>query len=270
MTNVVEIQVTAEKVILKIPHKNIVDEVDNIASSDSKTKRVISAGLSQTDMQEKYPKMWNKHKHSMEFHPIFDGTSFNPEVAGMYLWKWWDEKTEMGVAGNIVLRSQAKLDINISFDRYKEIPADKQQEFEYLVFRYLYAKSLKINGVEKQWNRKSNPPVWLFSILNFVFVVGSIILGVIPVLTLTTLLSAAKLSSTLSSLLFILALFGGFYVFMVVGDFVSRFLWIICMKPFYSKKMIARALEYQANLPQKHKSGKLTKLLNTFLLAEDR
>lgn len=270
MSNIVEIRVSAEKIILKIPHKNIVDEVDNIASSDSKTKRAISAGLGQTEIQEKYPKMWNKHKSRMEFHPIFDATSFNSEVAGMYLWKWWDEKTRMGVAGNIILRSQAKLEINISFDRYEEIPLDKQQDFEYLVFRYLYAKSLIINGVEKRWDRKNNPPIWLFSILNYVFVTGFILLAVLPVSMLTTLLSAVELPSLLEFFLFTLTLFGGLYVFMVAGDFISKFLWTLCMKPFYSKRMIARALEYQTNMPQKHKSGKLTKLLNTFLLAENR
>lgn len=269
MGNIVDIQVTDEKVILKVRNKDIVNEIDNVASFDSKTKKLISTGVTQKTFQEDYPKKWNKYKDRIEFHPIFDTVSFNPEATVMFLLGWWNEMTRQGVAGQIILRSQAKLEINISFDHYDEIRPNIKQDFEYLVFRYLYAKKLIINGSERPWDKKNNPPIWIFSILNYMFILGFMFLGFIPIFGVMSLLAATKLSSWSNIFLFGLVVLGGSYLVSLLGDLLSKLLWIICMKPFFSRKMLARVFEYQINLPQKQKLSKSTSFLVNWLLVEN-
>ena len=67
VNNVVELQVSGEKTILKIPRANVVQAFDNIVSFDSKTKKNISAGTTQEEFSKSHPGLWKKYKGRIEF-----------------------------------------------------------------------------------------------------------------------------------------------------------------------------------------------------------
>lgn len=272
MGNIVDIQVSDEKIIFKIPHKNIVDEVDNVASFDLKTRKLIYAGISQKAYQELNPKKWEKYKSRMEFVPIFSVTSFKPEAAGMLLWDWWHEMVGRGIAGNIIFRAQAKLELNIFFDEYENVPLEKRQEFEYLLFRYLQLKKLAFNGVEKRWEdgKQHKISYILLITLNYIFIVASAILSTIPIVFLITELSNIETTPLLSFVLHTLSILGVLCLNIYIGYFVSTSLWILCLKPFISGVILFRSLEHPNYSPRKHKTGKLIGLLADWTLADSR
>ena len=268
MSSIVDVQVCNEKVIFNVPQKGIVEEIRNVASFDSKSGGLISTGISQAEFQANYPKKWDKYQDRLEFRPVFGTAPFEPEAVAMFLLGWWDAMIGK-VAGNmIVLRSQAKLEMNISFDGYEGVPLQKQQEFEYLVYRYLYAKKLTINGDTKYWDKRNRLILWSIGALNYLFIIAFVMLGVIPVFLLMNLLSMAEMPVLLDFLFHIIALFGPLFVFMVAGDFVSKLLWTLCMKPFFSNETLIRALEYQSGLPQKPIRNKSASLITRWLLAK--
>jgi hypothetical protein len=268
MGNIVDVQVTDEKVILKIPHKNIVHEVDNVASFNSKTKMLIDTGLSQKAFQELFPKKWAKSKDWMEFSPAFSAASFNPSTAAMFLWDWWNEIMRQGIAGFIVFRGQAKLEMNLLFDGYDQVAVEKKREFEYLVFKFLYAKKLTINGMERNWDKRNGFPASLYTILTSVAVLLCLILSFIPLLMLTSKLSDIDIHPIFSLFLYSMIFLGELLAAAVLGNFISIFLWILSLKPFFGREILLTALSYPSSQPQRHKIGKIDQLLINWMLPE--
>ena len=223
MGNIVDIQVTGDKVILRVPDKNIVTEIDNVVSFDSKSKKLISTGVKEEDFKIKYPKKWRKYKERLHFRPIFVIEAFSPETAAMFLWGWWNTVSRQVIPATTVFRWQVKPEISISFERYEALPFHHQQEFEYLVFRYLYAGKLCINQNEIQREKRKSPPVLLLPILSYIFGMGLLLLGLIPVITLMIWASMLGLPSILDFLLFVLIVLGGLSGFVLLGDFISKY-----------------------------------------------
>lgn len=265
MNNVVELQVSGEKLILRIPRANIIQEIDNIASFDSKTKKLISTGVDQEKFQKNYPRKWGKYKGTLEFLPIFDVRSFNPEAAGLFLWGWLNAMIGQ-IAGNIIFRSQAKLEINILFDNYETIPLKEQQEFEYLIFRFLLPKKLVVNAAEKQWDKRNNLPIWLLRWVNYIFIVVFILLAVIPISSFITLNSNAQISPLFGFLIFTVGILGTMFIFMYIGNLLSIAAWALCLRLFNSNDILLQTLGYQLNMPVKRKMDKLTSSLVDWIL----
>ena len=117
---IVDLQVSDKKIILEIHQASIIREIDNIVSFDSKTQNLVSTGTNQEEFQKNYPKKYKKYRNRLVFSPIFDVQSFNPEAVGLFLGRWINPVVSH-VAGNIIFRSQAKLELNISFDGYESI-----------------------------------------------------------------------------------------------------------------------------------------------------
>jgi hypothetical protein len=268
MGNIVDVQVTGEKIILEIPRKDIVHEIDNVASFNTGTKMLINTGVSQKVYQELYSKKWTKYKDRMEFFPAFSATSFNPDAAAMLLWDWWDEMMRQGVAGQIILRSQAKLEMNLLFDGYDKVAAEKKRVFEYLVFKFLYAKKLTINGVEKNWDKRNGFPTSLHSTLTFIIVLPCLILSSITTVISITKLPDIDVHPLLSLLLYGMIYSAGVLAAAFLGNFISAFLWILSLKPFFEREILLTALSYPGSQPQRHKIGKIDQLLINWMVPE--
>jgi hypothetical protein len=269
MNNVVDVRVLDEEIIMKIPRANIVQEIDNVASFDSKTRKLINTGVKQEEFQKNYLGKWKKYKDHLEFAPIFTFQSFNPNAAGMFLWGWLDAMISQ-VAGNIVFRFQTKLELSISFVHYENIPLEKQQEFEYLVFRYLYARKLTINGKEKNWDKRNRFPAQFLIVLNFSFMMIFLFLSIIPIAFLTSWFSVNNFPPLLDFILFVVGLLGLLTGFVYLGNSISILLWALCLKPFIPRNILWRTLEYQYNMPIKRNMDNLTKLLAEWILMGKR
>ncbi len=269
MGNIVDVQVTDEKVVLKIPPKDIVHEVDNVATFDSKSKKLLYVGVSQKVYRELYPKKWEKRKNQMEFLPIFDVDSFSPEAAAMLLWDWWNEMTRQGVAGHNVFRNQAKLELNIFFENYELIPKEKAEEFEYLILKFLYVKRLAVNGKEKHWGRRNWLPSSLYLGMTYIFIVSFLILSAIPMAISITLLDSIDFSPMVGLLLYSSIFLGSIFVFVYLGNFIASLLWILLLKPFFERKILITTLSYPSSQPRKRKIGKIEKMLVNWMLPEN-
>lgn len=265
MNNIVELQVSGEKIILRIPRANIVQEFDNIASFDSKTNKVISTGATQEEFQKNFPRLWKKYKGKLEFAPIFDTQAFHPEAAGQFLWRWLNAMINQ-VAGNIVFRVQTKLELNIVFENYEHIPLEKQQEFEFLVFRYLSARKMTVNGNEKAWDQRSIWPARLLVTVNFIFAMVFLFLSIIPIMFLATRIPANNFPVLLELFLIGVGSLGSMTVLVYFGNSISILLWALCLKPFIPNEILVMALKYQYNMPVRQNTDKLTNSLVNWII----
>jgi hypothetical protein len=254
MNNVVDVRVLNEKIIMQIPRTNIVQEFDNITSFDSKTRKLIGTGAEQGKFQKNH-----QYNNQLECTPIFDFQSFNPNASSMFLWGWLNTMINQ-VAGNIVFRFQTKLELHISFECYENIPIEKQQEFEYLVFRYLYARKLTINGKEKNWDKRNRLSAQLLMVLSFSFMMFFLFLSIIPIVFWISWLSVNNFPPLLYFIFFFVGLFGLLTGFVYIGNSISIFLWALCLKLFIPSNILLRTLEYQYNMPIKWNMDSLTKL----------
>lgn len=267
MNNVVELQVLVEKIVLRIPHANIVQEIDNIASFDSRTKKVISTGTTQEEFQKNFPRKWKKYKGNLEFAPIFDVQAFRSEAAGLFLWGWLNAMINQ-VVGNIVFRVQTKLELNIVFENYEHIPLKKQQEFEFLVFRYLSARKMTVNGKEKAWDQRSIWPSRLLVTLNFIFAMVFLLFSIFPIMFLATWVPANNFPLFLELFLIGVGSLGSMTVLVYLGNSISILLWVLFLKPFIHTEVLAMALKYQYNMPVRQNTDKITNFFINWIIKD--
>jgi len=265
--NIVEVQVSNEKITLRVSPKNIVTEINNVASFDSQNGKLVSIGLPQEEFRESYPKKWKKYDGNLKFHRLFDSESFIAEAAALFLWQWWNEMIRKGMAGRIFLKSQAKLELFISFEGYELISREKRQEFEYLIFRFLFARKLSINGDAKERNARDSFPAWLFLRMHYIFLICSILFSAIPISLTTSILENARFPAFMSLALFALIILGLLAVVVYLGYVVATFLWILFLKPFFLRDILLATLQYQTS-PRKNKIGRLENYLVNLLLPE--
>ncbi len=266
MNNLVDVQVSGDKIVIKMLNKDIVTEFDNIACFDSKTQKLINVGINEEKFREDYPKQWNKHKQQLVFQPVFDEMHFKPEAAGMLLWGWLNEMAKHGAFGNIILRSQTNLEINIAFQDYLGISSLLRSEFEYLVFYSLHARKLLVNDKEIIVDKHSRLPRWSLIILNFSCLMIFLFLSVIPAVFLTTKFPFSDSRPFLSFVFYVVGILGSTLALIYLGNIVSIIFWILCMKPFVSREIIAKVLKYEFNLPLVRRLDKLTKIITNQLV----
>ena len=268
MSNIVDVQVTNEKIILKVPHKNIVHEVDNVAAFDSETKKLLHFGLTPNAYQTLYPKKWKKQKDKMEFVPIFSKGMFSPEAGAMLLWDWWSETSRYVVPQYVIFKSQIKLEINILFESYETTKEEQREEFEFLVFRFLYARKLTINGIEKHINRRDMFPSSLYNWITYIFGMVLIIFSTIPISTGITLLSDIKLPSLLSLILYPSVMLGSMATAIYLGHFIGFLFWLLILKPFFGRKTLLTNLRYSSSQPRRRKISNAERWLIDLMLPE--
>lgn len=270
MGSIVDIQVLDEKIILKIPQKNIVHEVNNVAAFDLDSRRLLYFGESPQDLQVLNPKKWEKQKDKMEFVPIFAKGIFSPEAGAMLLWDWWSQVSRYVVPQYHVFKHQANLELNIFYENYETAPQEQREEFEYLIFKFLYAKKLTVNGKEKGWSRRNWLPGSLYLGITYVFLLCFIMLSVIPMSFAITLLEEVNISSWLLNLLLhMMAILGSAVVFIYTGNFIASLIWILILKQFFDQRILLMTLNYPGSQPRKHKIGRIGNLLVNWILPEN-
>lgn len=269
MDNVVDIQVTDEKIILKVPHKNIVTEIDNVATFDSATKKLLHFGLTPSTYQALYPRKWEKQKDKMEFIPIFSKGTLSPEAGAMLFWDWWSQVSRSVISPYIVFKHQVILEINLFVENYEAISQEQRGEFEYLLFRYLYVSKLSVNGNEKQLEQKNFQPEalhsWMTLIISicFVFLIPPLVsLGVF-------LLSSVSFSPLFTFLLSVIVFLGIAIPVIYLGRSLVSLLWLLILKPFFGRKTFLFALSYPGSNPQKHKISKTERVLINWIFPEN-
>lgn len=268
MGNIVDVQVTDEKVILKIPQKSIVHEVDNVAAFDPETKELLHFGLAPSAYQALYPKKWEKQKDKIEFSPIFAKDTFSPEAGAMLLWDWWSQVSRYVVSQYTVFKHQAGLELNICFENYETIQQEQRDEFEFLVFRFLYARKLTINGIEKHSSRKDLLPsslyIWMTYIIGMVFVIFS----AIPISIGITVLSHVNLPLLPSLVLYPLVILGSVVIAIYLGYLIGFLFWLLISKSFFERKILLTNLRYRSSQPRKYKIGNAERWLINWIIPE--
>ena len=155
MNNIVEIQVTTEKIIFKISRFNIIEEIDNMVFFTPESEKPLLNDIAQGKFKSEYP---IRYKDSKPFRPFFDVQIFDSEVAALFLWNWFKFGIPELIGINI-LGFLIKPEVTILFDGYEDISLERQKEFEYLIFRYLGTGKLNINGIDKRKDKGSDFPV---------------------------------------------------------------------------------------------------------------
>ena len=268
MGNIVDVQVTDSKVILTIPQKDIVHEIDNVAAFDSATKKFLHFGLTPSAYQALYPKKWEKQKDKMDFSPIFAEDTFSPEAAAMLLWDWWSQVSRYIVSQYTVFKQQAGLELNICFENYEAIQHEQRDEFEFLIFRFLYARKLTINGTEKHSIRKDLLPsslyIWMTYIIGMVFVIFS----AIPISIGITVLSDVNLPSLLGLVLYPLVILGSVVIAIYLGYLIGFLFWLLILKSFFGREVLLTNLRYRSSQPRKYKIGNVEGWLINWIIPE--
>lgn len=255
MSSIVDVQIIGPKVVLKLPQKDIVHEVDNVAVFDSVTKELLHVGLAPGAFQVLYPKKWEKHKDKLEFVPIFAKDTFSPEAGAMLLWDWWSQIKRQVVRQIYVFGHQAKLELHIAFEGYEQNSQEQKDEFEYLLFRFLYLEKLFVNKKEKQLSQKSFLPETL---LTWMSLIGSVILFFLlsfPVSAAMFWISKLALPPVYVSTLYVLVFLGISVPVIYLGRSLLFLLWLQILKPYFEPKILRFALSYQGS-PQKKQMSK--------------
>lgn len=260
MSNIVDLKISDELIIINAPYKGIADdEVNNVASFNLKTKELITAGIDKETFEDLSPRLWKKHKNNINFLPAFNTKSFNPEAAATLMWHWWNENIHQLVTINVFSQQRTQPELNITFKDYEDIPLEKQHEFGYLVYRFLHIKKLRINGNEIYWNKKDGFPNKLLTGMNATFILGLYILLATPIFKLIHFVTSFELTALLEIAIFMLLGILFSFTFALIGSFVAAFLWTLISKPFFSNEILGFALEYQGSQPRKHPIGKIEK-----------
>ncbi|MFT3896028.1 MAG: hypothetical protein QM730_30805 [Anaerolineales bacterium] len=216
---------------------------------------MLHFGLTPTAFQTLYPKKWKKQKDKMEFTPIFAKDAFSPEAGAMLLWDWWSQVSRYVVPQYTIFKYQAKLELNICFENYEAIQHEQREEFEYLIFRFLYAQKLTINGIEKHSSRRDLLPsslyIWMTYIIGMVFIVFS----AIPISVGITLLSDVNIPSLLGLILYPLVILGSIAIAVYLGYLIGFLIWLLILKPFFGRKVMLMNLRYRSSQPRKYKIG---------------
>lgn len=265
MNNVVDIQVAPEKIAIKIPRANIVEEIDNMAFFDSKSEEAIKRDLGQGIQvgQE------IRYKDGKPFRLFFDVQTFDPEMAALSLWNWFKFRIPE-IIGNNILGFPIKPEVSILFDGYEDISLERQKEFEYLIFRYLGTGKLNINGKDKRKDKGNDFPAQILMFFNFSFVMIAILIVTIPMAILAGRRYVEGFPPLVEIIPGFVAFFVLMYVFAYLGNSISILLWALCLKPFVSSNMLSRAVKYQYNMPIRRQLDKPTKFLLQSLLSEGK
>lgn len=266
MGNIVNVHVLNEKIIFNAPNKGIVaDEVNNVASFNSKTKELLNSGFDQETYQKLSPKKWEKYKNQIMFVPAFDSNEFNPQAATMLLWTWWNEKIRRSAAGQFLFRYQSTDELNILFENYEAIPNESQGEFEFLVFSYFHLRKLSINHKEKYWKRTDNLPGNILVGMSLAF---SLMLYVVMAKHLFFLIDTVVnlgVPDLYASLIFFLIAIVCLFIFIFVGNLLGTFLWMLMLKPFYSKEILLLTCAYRNSQPRQYYIFKTDKYLTRWI-----
>lgn len=141
-----------------------------------------------------------------------------------------------------------------------------QATFEFLAFSYLHVKRLAINGKEKSWNRANNIAGNILNWISFVFMLAPYVLFARPFFSLINTISSFGFPVVLHYLIILLIGFACLFISMFAGSLIGTFLWLLVLKPFFSKEILSLTCAYRTSVPKKYYIFKTDKYLSKWLL----
>jgi len=143
----ITIKVNGDNLTVQIPHIDFYSELRNIMAVDPGNNMVVDIGENQTEFEENFPEIWEKHKNAIQFVNPFNFNAHGVDFAHALLWHY--AQVAQRKPGSIILPKRL---VSIEFDlwlvNYEAQSEKLRQKFEYILVKdkKLDVKKLSING----------------------------------------------------------------------------------------------------------------------------